>query len=657
MVNQPDEFGRTPLHDACTSGRPESVRLLLKAGADPTVIDNNKRTPLHACAEFADEQRIWTLLSRRNETSGQVFQDRFRPASTPPSGYVPWYAVAQPWLNPSNRRQEIPNIGLVVKVLVSADIDIMAVDSDVQTALDLAIEYDCPETIRALQFGASLLRKKWELKPEDHRLDNLLALKQSPFSLLSSDNALNEEILRDLSTYLHCLAIDELDLISKHGGNITGADEGKPAVSGKSFQHIAASLGLTHLVEECGPLARVNDDSKIVLERIHNELAVNPKYRPEIENVVPALHIACARELPNMDVIEVLVEKCGVNVNAHALAEPYRGSRIENWSEGGTALHVLANAIYFWQLEALEYLIRNGADIEALNEKGETPLHIACTNTTFAAMKCEHNVYGYWRIESVKMLLGAGANVHSLDREGLSCLHKASSSPQIMRILLEHGADVTVGKLSPIFPAIQIQCLETVTILLDAGVSPNVVDPSKVNEGFQVHYTVRDVVKSALLCASFSHLFNQQAKDNAPTVKLLIERGADGYAVINDKTLVHYVFQHAEYPITSAFFECADKINFNTRDAAGNTVFLAACDWDECPPGFRHKHWYPKETAAFIRTLEYGGDALAHDPSAEMHCTTYFKILRWKTMLSYNSSLLTLQRTCFTRRIMMALQP
>lgn len=210
------------------------------------------------------------------------------------------------------------------------------------------------------------------------------------------------------------------------------------------------------------------------------------------------------------------------------------------------------------------------------------------------------------------MLLETGANINLLDNRGLSCLHKASSSPTIMRILLEHGADINAGKLSPLFSAIQIQCLETLTILLDAGVSPNIVDSNTGHDGFRLHYRVKDAARSALFCAAFANLHNQRHKHSAPMVKLLIKRGADVYAALNDKeTLVHYVFENAEFEIVSAFLDCADKIDFNTRDSLGRTVFLAACEWIECLPGYRHQHWDPKATAPFIRTLEFGADSLA----------------------------------------------
>jgi ankyrin repeat protein len=618
MVNQRDSYGRTPLHDACTSGRPESVHLLLKAGADITILDNNKRTPLHACAEFAEEEKIWALLSRPNQIAGHLLQDRFRPVSKRSPSYQPWYRADRRWQDHTFKEQDSPGITLVVKTLLSAGSDVMASDTYDRTPLDLAIEYDCQEMnemISALQVSTMLLTKESDVNTKDRRFSTVLALKESKISSLSTmdpeDPAL-QEILENVSTYLPSLTLNDIEWISQHGGNITGADGSKPLPSGRSLLHIAVSKGFTWLVEGFGPLARVNDDPKSMLQHIQEQLSVDPKYNPGIDNLAPALHIACARQLPNMEMVEVLVETCGVDVNAHAVAKPQKWASIKDAVEGATALHVLANTSYWWQLEALKYLLQKGANIDAINQAGESPLHIACTNTTYAAMNCENDGYGYWRIECVKLLLESGANINILDSKGLSCLHKASSSPQIMRILLEHGADINAGSLSPLFSAIQIQCLETFTILLDAGVSPNIVDPNTGDDGFKLHYNVKDATRSALFCAAFSSLHNQRTKHSAPMVKLLINRGADVYAALNDKeTLVHYVFENAEFEIVTAFLDCADKIDFNTRDSLGRTVFLAACGWIECLPGYRHKHWDLKAAAPFIRTLEFGANPLA----------------------------------------------
>jgi ankyrin repeat protein len=211
-------------------------------------------------------------------------------------------------------------------------------------------------------------------------------------------------------------------------------------------------------------------------------------------------------------------------------------------------------------------------------------------------------------------LLDLGANVQILDKDGLSYLHKASSSPKIMRILLEHGADLHAGKLSPLFSAIQIQCLEALTILLDAGISPNAIDPSTESEGFELHYLIKKSPRWQLLCSSFPGLHNQRLENSAPLVKLLIERGASLYTPLDkEDTLIHYTFEHAEYEIVCAFLACAPKIDCSTRDHLGRTVFLAACDWGNSLTGYKNLHLLPEKTALFLQILEFGTSPLVID--------------------------------------------
>jgi ankyrin repeat protein len=614
MINQRDSYGRTPLHDACTSGRPESVHYLLKAGADITIVDDNKRSALHACAEYADEQKLWTLLVRHNKVSGHSLEDRFRPSPQTDRGYEPWYSMTH-WSD-KLEIQNVCGISVIVKTLLSAGSDTMAIDTFHRTPLDLAIEYDCQEMIQALKFTVEPLKNKWNIEPEDQKLETIIARKRSSLSLMDPWEPSVRELLLNPSSYLPYLTLDDIEWISQHnGGNTSGVHKnGSIVPSGQSLLYVATSNGFAEMVNSFGQLACVNDNPKRVLAR-------NPEYSEDaaIEYLAPMLHVACARELPNMVMVETLVEKCRVDINAHALVKSQPWTKLKDAVEGGTALHVLAKATHWWQLEAIKFLLQNGANIDSKNEKGETPLHIACTGTTYADMNCTNNVYGFWRVEAVTILLEHRADIDLLDNDDLSCLHKACSSPQIMRILLDRGANLTDGKLSPLFSAIQMQCLETLTILLDAGLSPNTICPNKSpreHDVFSLYHSVKEETRWALFCACMTNLQNQNSKDSAPMVKLLIERGADLYAPLNDsELLVHYIFEHAEYEIITAFLDCApsNKVDFNTRDSKGCTVFLAACDWKECLPGYNHKHWVAKETAPFIRALDFGANPLVVD--------------------------------------------
>ncbi|KAH6665101.1 ankyrin repeat-containing domain protein [Halenospora varia] len=613
MINHRDSFGRTPLHDACTSGRYESVRLLLQAGANIAAVESNKRTPLHSCAEFADEEKLWTLLARKDGTCDHQVQDRFRPSPKISPSYQPWYASGDRSSFPATI-QDNPSISLTVRELIMAGSDVLAGDFFQRTPLDLAIEYDCQEMVNALKPSYDLVYEKWKLTPEDLRMQSLMELKGSNLFMPSLSEPSSQEILGNLSTYLPFLTFNDVEWISKNGGNITGINEATGELSSQpSLLYIAASKGFTSLMRTFGDLPVFNDSPKSVRARFEN-LPDAEKNKLDINLLAPTLYVACGRELPNMDLIKLLVEECGVRIDAHALVEPRKWAKIKESVEGGTALHVLAKAKYWWQLEALRYLLEHGAEIDAKNENGETPLHIACTGYTYLDMNCTNEEYGFWRIECVKILLGSGADVNHLDKDGLSCLHKACSSPQVMKILLKRGADINVGKLSPIFPAIQMQCLETLTLLLDTGANPNAMDENKNNEGFKVHWKVKEKSQSALLCASFANLHNQRPRNSRPLVKVLIERGANHYAPISEnQTLAHYAFEYAEYEIVRAFLDFSDKINFNTRDYKGRTIFLAACEWLECLPGYQHRHWEAKAKAPFLFTLECGADPLAVD--------------------------------------------
>ncbi|TGO16233.1 hypothetical protein BTUL_0030g00170 [Botrytis tulipae] len=83
-INAQDSDGMTPLHFACISGRPESVSILISAGADierKTRQETSGITPLMACAMFLEEDRIWKLPQKGKLTELNI-QDPFRVLSS-----------------------------------------------------------------------------------------------------------------------------------------------------------------------------------------------------------------------------------------------------------------------------------------------------------------------------------------------------------------------------------------------------------------------------------------------------------------------------------------------------------------------------------------------------------------------------------------------
>jgi ankyrin repeat protein len=105
-------------------------------------------------------------------------------------------------------------------------------------------------------------------------------------------------------------------------------------------------------------------------------------------------------------------------------------SRVGSLSKDGfTALHLAA---FFGQKEVVEYLLKNGADVNALanNATKVRPLHSAVAH---------HD------LEISKLLVDHGADVNARQQGGFTPLHEAafSGSLEIAELLLKHGADMT----------------------------------------------------------------------------------------------------------------------------------------------------------------------------------------------------------------------
>lgn len=104
-------------------------------------------------------------------------------------------------------------------------------------------------------------------------------------------------------------------------------------------------------------------------------------------------------------------------------------SRVGSLSKDGfTALHL---ASFFGQKEVAEYLIRNGADVNALasNATKVRPLHSAVARR---------------HAEISKLLVDRGADVNARQQGGFTPLHGAAfgGSLEIAALLLDKGADI-----------------------------------------------------------------------------------------------------------------------------------------------------------------------------------------------------------------------
>jgi ankyrin repeat protein len=237
----------------------------------------------------------------------------------------------------------------------------------------------------------------------------------------------------------------------------------------------------------------------------------------------PALYIAVLTR--NLNVLEFLL-KGGANVNPN----------------GQTLLVEAAGNLYITQL-----LITHGADVNALDAMGHSPLYMAAQHQKLDVVKllfksganALHEAVGRRNLDIVQLLLSHGADVNYVGHwkgsvfdqlrrlyqepagaeqwqnirdapvYDLTPLHAAADSGDldIVRSLISHGADINALDSrgdSPLFKALRSQKLDVVELLLKGGANVN----------------VRNIHNSTPL-----HLAS--LKGSLDISRLLIEHGAD----------------------------------------------------------------------------------------------------------------------------------
>ncbi len=164
------------------------------------------------------------------------------------------------------------------------------------------------------------------------------------------------------------------------------------------------------------------------------------------------------------------------------------GARTSNWLKAGESIHLAAKAghieavnkhldmgtdvnekddlqmtplLYADTKEIAELLIAKGADVDAMDMQGMTPLNMAASA-------------GHTGI--AKLLISKGANVNAKDNQGLTPLHRAETK-EITELLIANGAYVIVKKgdngWTPLHTAARTGRKEVVELLIAKGTDFN----------------------------------------------------------------------------------------------------------------------------------------------------------------------------------------
>jgi len=209
-----------------------------------------------------------------------------------------------------------------------------------------------------------------------------------------------------------------------------------------------------------------------------------------------------------------------------------KGAEMDAVDEGGnTALHL---ASMFGFDDIVELIVQTGADINTANNDGESALSLAVVYGTSKSVEILlsnnadkqirdvegntllHIACSYQQLQKVKQLIKSGSDMNAKNREGQTPLYKVvshfSDQTRLIEELLDNGADLKVVDNSGQSVLHAATSLNT-KILLTRGADPNWQD----NDGnAPLHSIFLDVIKYKF--------FPEPFRDKA---SLLIESGAD----------------------------------------------------------------------------------------------------------------------------------
>jgi len=201
------------------------------------------------------------------------------------------------------------------------------------------------------------------------------------------------------------------------------------------MKHLLLTTIAAVVLVGCGPseadraLLKATQEGNIKAVKQH--LAAGTDVNAKNRDGVTPLHTAAANDYK--EIVELLIVE-GANVNA---------TNVDGWTP-------LFGAAVLGKNKIVELLIAKGADVNAKDKDGETPLDIATHPKTAALLRKhggKHSIFGaaaQGNIEAVKEHLADGADLDAQDTDGDTPLHDAAmrDHKEITELLIDAGADV-----------------------------------------------------------------------------------------------------------------------------------------------------------------------------------------------------------------------
>ncbi|KAG4439135.1 hypothetical protein IFR05_005372 [Cadophora sp. M221] len=615
LLDSVDANGCTPLHYACRSGRPETVAILLKAGADVSILDKQNQAPLHACSEFEEEKKLWsTIPTQSPRACGILIADNSRPE--PEGRNNQWQHSDQSVWDSVDPGTKTARIREIIRMLIEYGA-VVAFCGRISSPIDLAVQKGCAEMVDELLPHMEPIYAK--AKEENRQYGELGANRNSRF---------REKYLLDLCTapfskddvgYASAQVFFCNDLLSL--GKYKDIER-LPEFGVDFYPNLAHNSDFLTTLVKCGyaDLFQKLGDSITTSSWVDGIKGYDERSGRSLD---PYLITAVNSRLPNLEIVKIAVERFGADVNIQPTVRTYLGGK-SAYVPGPSPLHKLSYGTQWWQTSALKYLLSKGANTEVKDDEGRSVLH--------SAINSRYSHGGYRRRETIKILLDHGADPNSIDNQGNTCLNSAMYDLDLVTLLIQHGADVALGDKPVLFSAISSLDVAAVSALLKAGADCNAkqkpIDPSKLQRNQGSRSPDPD---SSPLHYVASTKFNTP-KDRSAAIQiitLLLDNGADPYLQFRENaTVLHDVFKSGG--LIQPFLDFP-TINLEHCDRKGQTVLLAGCqsNWGthipSCmpvDPGDRRNQneimaeqqaLHPGDPPAFLSVFHRGGDLTTVD--------------------------------------------
>jgi ankyrin repeat protein len=406
-VNAADADGTTPLHWAAHTGDVALVRRLLRAGAKVNVRNDYGATPLSEAAVTADPALIGALL----EAGADV-------ESPNADGQTALMVIAR------TSRVE------AARLLLERGAKVNAVEQwRGQTALMWAVAQKQPAMVKALiaagaDVNARSIVNNWERQ-----------VTAEPRAIYRPAGGLTPLLYAAREGCVECAT-----LLVDGGADINLADPENISPLLMAVMNMHFDLAAALIRKGANP-NRWDYWGRAPLYSAIDVNTIPRGGRPDRPSLDATTGIEVAR----------LLLEAGANVNAQLkLAPPFRNIGNDRGLDGmlTTGTTPLLRAAKALDVPAIRLLLERGADISLPNSRGITPIMAAAGMASVDA-----DTRGFYLSEDVEqrsiasltLLLQAGADVNARDPRGLTPLHEAArwGWNDVVRFLVDKGADLT----------------------------------------------------------------------------------------------------------------------------------------------------------------------------------------------------------------------